>query len=51
MTYAFEFRLPNVQEGSEEAEKEVQKLKGVSTVVVLLDSMGANGRCRWRRKQ
>jgi hypothetical protein len=31
MTYVFEFRLPNVQEGSSEAEKEMQKFKGVST--------------------
>lgn len=30
MTYVFEFRLPNVQEGTEEAEKELAKLKGVS---------------------
>jgi hypothetical protein len=30
MTYVFEFRLPNVQQGSEEAGKEVQRLKGVS---------------------
>jgi hypothetical protein len=32
MTYAFEFRLPNVQEGTEEAEKELQRLKGVSSL-------------------
>jgi hypothetical protein len=32
MTYAFEFRLENVKEGSEEAGKEVQRLKGVSIV-------------------
>jgi hypothetical protein len=30
MTYVFEFRLPDVKEGSEEAEKEAQRLKGVS---------------------
>jgi hypothetical protein len=30
MTYAFEFRLEGVEEGSEEAGKEVQRLKGVS---------------------
>jgi hypothetical protein len=35
MTYAFEFRLSNVQEGSEEAEKEMQRLKGVSTPFLL----------------
>ena len=31
MTYAFEFRLPDVQEGSEKAGEEVVRFKGVST--------------------
>jgi hypothetical protein len=31
MTYAFEWNLPNIQEGTPEAEKEIQRLKGVST--------------------
>jgi hypothetical protein len=35
MTYAFEFRLPGVEEGSEQAEKEVQRFKGVSTFSVM----------------
>ena len=30
MTYTFEFSLDNIQEGSPEAEKELQRLKGVS---------------------
>jgi hypothetical protein len=33
MTYAFEYKLPNIKEGSEEAEKELQKLKSVSYFV------------------
>jgi len=36
MTYAFEFRLPEVKEGSAEAEKELQKLKGVSLLSFFL---------------
>lgn len=36
MTYVFEFRLPNVQEGTEEADKELAKLKGVSSFLFLL---------------
>jgi len=31
MTYMFEFVVPHVQEGTPEAEKEIQKFKGVST--------------------
>lgn len=31
MTYMFEFSVPHVQEGTPEAEKEIQKFKGVST--------------------
>ncbi|KNG52320.1 DUF1857-domain-containing protein [Stemphylium lycopersici] len=34
MTYAFEFRLPNVKEGTEEADKEMQKLKGMAKKAV-----------------
>lgn len=34
MTYMFEFNLPHVQEGSEEKEKEVKKLKGMAKMAV-----------------
>ncbi|EUC46829.1 hypothetical protein COCMIDRAFT_4118 [Bipolaris oryzae ATCC 44560] len=34
MTYVFEFRLPNVQEGTEEAEKELARLKGMAKKAV-----------------
>lgn len=34
MTYLFEFRLPEVKEGSAEAEKELQKLKGMAKTAV-----------------
>ena len=30
MTYAFEFRFPHIQDGSPEAEEQLQKLKAVS---------------------
>jgi hypothetical protein len=61
MTYAFEFRLPGVQEGSEQAEKEVQRLKGVSAYSFPVShrlrkeshSRGrvqTNGFHRWRRR-
>jgi hypothetical protein len=30
MTYAFEWRMDHLQEGSEEVEKEMERLKGVS---------------------
>lgn len=36
MTYVFEFRLPNVQEGTEEADKELARLKGVSLLFLFL---------------
>jgi hypothetical protein len=31
MTYAFEFNLPNLDEGSEGANEQLKKLKGVSS--------------------
>ncbi|USP76743.1 hypothetical protein yc1106_04017 [Curvularia clavata] len=34
MTYVFEFRLPEVKEGTAEAEKELQRLKGMAKVAV-----------------
>jgi hypothetical protein len=34
MTYAFEFNFPNVEEGSEEAEEQMKKLKGTSKMAV-----------------
>lgn len=34
MTYMFEFSLPNVQEGSEEMQKQVVKLKGMAKMAV-----------------
>lgn len=34
MTYVFEISLPNVQEGSEEKEKEVKRLKGMAKMAV-----------------
>ncbi|CAO2658814.1 Nn.00g065370.m01.CDS01 [Neocucurbitaria sp. VM-36] len=34
MTYAFEFRYPNIQEGSKEAEEQLQKLKATSKKAV-----------------
>jgi hypothetical protein len=51
MTYVFEFRLPKVQEGSEQAEKEAQRLKGVSTYVLPRIIIGsANAVDRWRER-
>ena len=34
MTYMFEINLPHVQQGSEEAEKEVKRLKGMAKMAV-----------------
>jgi len=34
MTYMFEVNLPNVEEGSKEKEKEVEKLKGMAKMAV-----------------
>lgn len=34
MTYMFEFDIPGVEEGSEEKEKHVQRLKGTAKMAV-----------------
>jgi hypothetical protein len=34
MTYMFEISLPNIQEGSEELEKETKRLKGMAKMAV-----------------
>ena len=48
MTYAFEFELPHIQEGSEEAGKELKRLKGVSTCPLFFFGTGWGRRGRRR---
>jgi hypothetical protein len=57
MTYAFEFRLEGVEEGSDEAGREVVRLKGVSIpsffnpVSGVLDGGWGLIDDRWRRRR
>lgn len=39
MTYAFEFNFPHIEEGSKEAEEQLQKLKGVSSIQTIIFRM------------
>jgi hypothetical protein len=42
MTYMFEFALPHIEEGSEDAEKEEKRLKGVSSFRFCFCCIGGN---------